>query len=85
MSENQPTPPSAATGEVCISCQRLRRRRTIAEHRSCPYCFGDPVEIARGDYERFCDYWRAFDPVSFGFPETYGRYAWRDAPRSSGA
>jgi hypothetical protein len=49
-------------------CRRLQRTLLIADHKTCPYCFGDEQDVRSGDYARFCDFKRGEDPVNLGFP-----------------
>lgn len=63
-----------------VQCRRLDRRLTIAEHDACPYCFGEEAQIRTGDHGVFCDFKPGVDPISFGFPETHGRYRWPEVP-----
>ena len=62
-------------GQPCIHCRRLDRPLPLSEHRDCPYCFGKEADIKTGDHRRFCDYKPGEDPINFGFPDTFGRYA----------
>lgn len=50
-------------------CPRLGREVPEAEHRDCPYCFGDDAGIAKGDRKEYCDFEPGKDPVHFGFPD----------------
>lgn len=56
------------TGEVY--CRRIKLALPLAEHKSCPYCFGKESDIRTGDHATFCDFEEGKDPVNFGFPET---------------
>lgn len=58
-----------------VMCRRLGRTRTVAEHLSCPYCFGGEGEVTSGDRACFCDFDPDSDAVVFGFPETFGHLA----------
>jgi hypothetical protein len=58
-----------------VACRRLNVARTTAEHRSCPYCFGEAADVAAGDHGLFCDYQPGIDPVCFGFPDGSERIA----------
>jgi hypothetical protein len=53
-----------------VVCRRLSVERDVAEHLSCPYCFGKAADVETGDRQKFCDFKPGEDPVCFGFPET---------------
>lgn len=58
---------------VAVHCPRLGCQRTVAEHRTCPYCFGGDLEVAWGDHALFCDYRPNTDATHFGFPTDTAR------------
>lgn len=58
-----------------VTCCRLGTSRTVAEHLSCPYCFGAAGEVASGDRSRFCDFDPDHDATIFGFPQGVGHLA----------
>ena len=58
-----------------VHCRRLDRPLTVEEHKTCLYCHGTRNDITCSEYAVFCDYEPGKDPVDFGFPEGFGRYA----------
>ncbi len=60
--------------EQRIWCCRLERKRDVAEHADCPYCFGRKQQIEGGEHAEFCDFKPGVDPISFGFPPDSSRY-----------
>jgi hypothetical protein len=58
-----------------VPCRRLTVERTVDDHRRCPYCFGRAEDVASGKHARFCDFDAERDPIVFGFPTRFGRYA----------
>ena len=66
-----------------VHCRRLDRVLPVGEHENCPYCYGKTDEIQSGEHGQFCDFKPGEDPVSFGFPETHGHYAWSTPPKEA--
>ncbi len=60
--------PACKSGEVF--CRRIKLPMSMAEHKSCPYCFGKESDIKTGEHGKFCDFEEGKDPIHFGFPET---------------
>lgn len=54
--------------EQGVYCRRIDLPIPVAEHATCPYCFGKEADIRTGDHERFCDFQEGKDPICFGFP-----------------
>jgi hypothetical protein len=59
----EPAPPGT------VFCRRIKLPLPVAEHASCPYCFGKESDVKTGEHERFCDFQEGKDPICFGFPE----------------
>lgn len=60
----------AACASGTIFCRRIKLALPIAEHQTCPYCFGRESDVKSGDHDKFCDFQEGKDPINFGFPET---------------
>lgn len=86
MAKNRPAgeKKTKAPSKGPVHCRRLDRLLPVAEHDACPYCFGEVAEIRTADHAVFCDFRPGEDPISFGFPETHGRYRWPEVPRKAG-
>lgn len=67
--EERPEVPAVA-GQATVFCRRIRMPLTVADHRSCPYCFGEAKDVSTGDHSKFCDFEEGKDPICFGFPWT---------------
>ena len=67
--KEQPARPAAAR-EQGVHCRRIDLPIPVAEHASCPYCFGKEADIRTGDHAKFCDFQEGKDPICFGFPWT---------------
>jgi hypothetical protein len=66
----QPAAKTEAGPPGTVFCRRVKVALPIAEHKSCPYCFGKESDIKSGDHDKFCDFQEGKDPICFGFPET---------------
>jgi len=68
--KTQPAAKPEAGPHGTVFCRRIKLPLAVAEHASCPYCFGKEADVKTGDHEKFCDFQEGKDPICFGFPET---------------
>jgi hypothetical protein len=57
-----------------VFCMRTGRSLPVSNHLECPYCRGNKRQVLTEIHQTFCDFKPGRDPVSFGFPDDYGRH-----------
>ena len=68
--EEIPAARAAAAHPATVFCRRIHLPLAVADHKSCPYCFGAESDVRTGDHAKFCDFEEGKDPICFGFPWT---------------